>query len=428
MSNSTLQKPTAKRRARTNAATTSTVKRQTARVEGLRDGKPLIFGWGRHLTRKQKNTIRERGAWTFAGVVAVAIVAVFVFGIIQQNLIIPNQQIVRVGSVSITQDVYRKQLAYEAQSLWNSIQNNYSKLTQLSSKAASGDATASTEAQALQATIQSDEGNYNESSITTVTMDKLIEDQLIQQSIRTDFAKDAAKLTPTKAAIDAKLKAFKAAFPANEKYSDFLAKNNISEADVRNALAVQVRRDLLQQYLADHLVSPAKQAHLRKIETNTAADAAKIRAQLVKDSSDTNWTTLAKQDSLDSNTKNFGGDMGWVFAGQGDAVIEQWALNSGAKVSDISPVLADVGGTFDVVQLLGIDENRAIPDTQLSRAKSGALDHFLAGAKHMPPGRISATNQNMLTDGRNLPMLPDLNATLPSVQANPNSGAGATLP
>jgi len=424
MSNSTVQKPTAKGRARVSGATSSTVKRQTARVEGLRDGKPLIFGWGRHLTRKQKNSIRERAAWSFAGVVSVAIVFVFVFGIVQQTLIIPNQQIVRVGSVSVTQDAYRKQLAYESQVLWNSIQNNYSKLTQLSSKAASGDTAAANEAQALQATIQSDEGNYSESSITTVTVDTLIEDQVIQQSVHGEFAKDAAKLTPTKAALDAKLAAFKAAFPANEKYSDFLSKNSMSDADVRAALAVHVRRDLLQQYLAGHLVSPAKQVHLRKIESNTAADATKIREKLLKDPSDANWKTLAKQDSLDSNTKDTGGDMGWVFAGQGDAIIEHWAMNSGAKVGDLSPVLADAGGTFDVVQLTGIDNNRAIPDAQLSQAKTSALDNWLAGAKRMPPGRVSSTNQTMLTDGRNLPTLPDLNATLPNVQANPQSSLG----
>lgn len=416
MSNQTLQKPTPKRRSRSNVSAASAPRRQTARIEGLRDGKPLIFGWGGHLTRKQKNTIRERAMWGLAGVVAVAIVAVFVFGVIQQNFIIPNQQVVRVGKVSITQDAYRKQLAYESQYLWNKIQGNYSKLTQLSTKAAAGDTAATNQATVLQSTIQADEGNYAQSSLTTNTISKLIEDQVIQQGVQQDFSKDAAKLTPSKAAVDAALKSFKAGFPANEKYSDFLAKNNLSEADVRAALAVQIRRDLLQQYLADHLVSPAKQVHLRKIEANTAADASKIRDQLLKDHSDAKWSTLAKQDSLDSNTKDVGGDMGWVFGGQGDAVIEHWALNSGAKVGDISPVLADVAGTFDVVQIVGLDDHRVIPDSQLSQAKSSALDNWLAGAKRIPPNRVSSTDQTMLTDGRNLPTLPDLNATLPNVQ------------
>ncbi len=28
--------------------------KQTARVEARRDGKPLIFGWGKHLSHKEK--------------------------------------------------------------------------------------------------------------------------------------------------------------------------------------------------------------------------------------------------------------------------------------------------------------------------------------------------------------------------------------
>src|SRR5215813_8149842 len=58
MSNQTLQKSLSKRRGRTSTAKgVNVVRRPSTRLEGRRDGKPLIFGWGRHLTRKQKTQI-----------------------------------------------------------------------------------------------------------------------------------------------------------------------------------------------------------------------------------------------------------------------------------------------------------------------------------------------------------------------------------
>ncbi|HZU76501.1 MAG TPA: peptidylprolyl isomerase, partial [Dehalococcoidia bacterium] len=338
MSNQTLQKPPTKRRSQLQAAKGGQPRRQTARLEGRRDGKPLIFGWGAHLTRKQKNQIKERAAYSFAAFVAVAVVAVIIFGVIQQNYIIPNQTIATVNGVSIAQDTYRKQLAYDAQVLWNRIQNEYTQYSQLSTKAASGDQAASTQAQALQASIQADEGSYGQATITDNTMTELEEDQLIRQATKGEFAKDAAQLQPTAAAIADAVNTFKKSFPPNMKYSDFLSKNNMTEADVRTAATVQLRRNLMQTYLAAKLVSPTKQIHIRKITTSDAKSAATVREQILKNNTDQTWSTLAKQDSVDVDTKNTGGDAGWIYVGGNDGVIENWAFAPSTKVGDVSPV------------------------------------------------------------------------------------------
>src|SRR5262249_9928793 len=116
MSNQTLQKSLSKRRGRTTTAKgVNVVRRPSARLEGRRDGKPLIFGWGRHLTRKQKTQIQTRAAYTFVGIVALAVVGVFIFGVLQQNVFIPNQSIVRVNSVDIPQDSYPNKLPFHSQ-------------------------------------------------------------------------------------------------------------------------------------------------------------------------------------------------------------------------------------------------------------------------------------------------------------------------
>src|SRR5262249_4417829 len=202
------------------------------------------------------------------------------------------------------------------------------------------------------AEIRADEGNFGQSTITQNTIDQLIEDQLIQQGIRKYFPQDVAKLQPTSQAVGDQLKTFKEGFPAGEPYADFLSKNSLSESDVRTAIALKLRRDLMQQYLAGQIGSPTRQLHLRRIQIQNSADAQKVLDQLKKDSSDKQWGTLAKQNSLDVDTKNVGGDMGWVFrGGTTDAVIELWAFDSARKAGDLSPLLPDVTGTYDVVQI-----------------------------------------------------------------------------
>src|SRR5690348_4685658 len=98
MSNQTLRKPPARgarptTKAARNAVPAARYRKQTARGgnEFRRDGTPLIFGWGSHLTRLEKHRLQTGAAYGFFGVVIVAVLGVFLFGILQQNVLIPNQ-------------------------------------------------------------------------------------------------------------------------------------------------------------------------------------------------------------------------------------------------------------------------------------------------------------------------------------------------
>ena len=48
--------------------------KQTAHVEARRDGKPLIFGWGKHLSHAEKVKIQRRATWAIAGIFGFLIV------------------------------------------------------------------------------------------------------------------------------------------------------------------------------------------------------------------------------------------------------------------------------------------------------------------------------------------------------------------
>jgi hypothetical protein len=432
MSNRTASKPSAKPSAKPPAARTRTrvtarsaaksagFRKTTARLEGRRDGKPLVLGWGRHLTRAQKNLYRHAAAYSFAGAVCLLVVGVLAFGWLQQTFLIPNQTIASVDGHSISQDTYRKQLAFEAQTIWNRIESENKLLTQLNQARNPDQAQISQVTQSL----QSDEGSYQQSTVTTQAMTDLIEDQLIQAGARTFEQQNhlpASTFEPSAAAIDKQLKTFKGAFPAGETYQDFLSKNSMSDGNVRASIAMQLRRTLMQTYLASLLKSPIRQVHLRRIETDTRAQAQHIYDLIVNHHGD--WNSLAKQYSVDVDTKNNGGDMNFVPPGTGDPGIEIWAYAPTTKVGDIT-VLKDASGTFDVVQVLEVQNSRPIDPSLLSSAQSNALSHWLNGQKVAPFTHLTGPDQTLVSASRNLPVVPDLNATLPNVAPSPGTVPG----
>ena len=435
MSNQTLRRPpsnsTGRKPARPgqNARKPSRYRRQTARVglETRRDGKPLFLGWGGHLSRLQKHRVQNRAAYTFFGVMIGAVLAVLVFGVVQQNFLIPNQSIVSVNGTGITQDAYRKELAFKAQSEWNLIQSMITQEQAAAKKAQTGDTTATTQDQALISQIQAEESNYAQASLTQSAVDTLINDQMIRagaQRFETQDHAKASQFEPSADAINKALATFKQAFPKGESYSKFVSSDSLSDGDVRAALAVDLRSNMMKTYLQSLLVSPTKQMHLRRIQIDTAQHAATVHASLVKDSTDTNWLAQAKQQSLDPTTKTVGGDMGWVFQGESDSLLLDWAFGPNVKVGDISQVLKDTSGTYDVMQVLGIDPKRDVDPSQLTSAKNNALDHWLGEQKALPGVKITTPDATMMSATRNLPSVPDLNAQLPNYNPQNNGQAG----
>lgn len=417
---------------RASAAAKRSRVKQTARIEGLRDGKPLIFGWGGHLTRAQKARYQRMAAWIFMVVVALAVVATLVFGVLNEQIFIPNQSVVKVNGVSITQDAYRKELAYQAQVLWNPLQVEIAQNDALQAKVTSGDTKAATQDNAILTQLQTNEANYQQAQITQATINTLIENQLILNGAK-QFEQQhvpASTFEPSQQAVNTALAAFKKAFPKGETYASFLSSNNLSNSDVINSITIQLRRDKMQAFLAKQLVSPTRQVELRKIETDTKAHAASIRSQLVKGGlTDAIWTSLAKKDSLDPNAKDSGGNLGWVPPGTGDAAIELWAYAAGRKAGDLSPVLADTSGTYDIVQVIAIDPSRTVPANTLQSAQGNALSHWLGGQRAAPSNTVGSPDSTMLNAARNLPKTPSLSATLPSITPPPGSGLpGSSLP
>src|SRR5579859_4147293 len=106
------QRPSSQRPPRSNKA--KNYKRQTAHgVEARRDGKPLIFGWGKHLSHKEKLQLQRRAVWGFTGLIGLALVLVLIGAWVDNNIIVPGETITTVNGHQIPQSQFRKMVALQ---------------------------------------------------------------------------------------------------------------------------------------------------------------------------------------------------------------------------------------------------------------------------------------------------------------------------
>src|SRR5947207_11258541 len=104
--------------------------KQTARFEGKRDGKPLIFGWGGHLSHNQKVQLQRRATWVTAISLLLLIVVVLVGFWININVITPGLPITSVNGHQIPQSLFRKMVAYKAEVVQNQLYGPHGLATQ----------------------------------------------------------------------------------------------------------------------------------------------------------------------------------------------------------------------------------------------------------------------------------------------------------
>ncbi len=477
MNSQTARRPDSQRS--TRAAKTKRYVRQTAHIAARRDGKPLIFGWGGHLSHNEKVQLQRRAIWFSTALIALVIVAVVVFYWLNINVITPNLPITTVNGQGIPQSDFRKMVAVKAQIQLNAIDgpnglnaqstslktqidaqqkvvdtltknvaslNAQVKALQPGQSAQRADlnkqladakaqlSTAQTKLDTLNIQYQDLTQNqiaqakqlYTQPQVGNDSVDWLQQDALIRQWLAKQNPGIQAKVEPTTNAINAAVRDFIANFPKSSSYSKFLNDDRLSDGDVHAMFAVKLRLDNMQTYLASLVQSPAYQVHARAMTISTPKDAANVLQQLKKGG---DFATLAKQKSVDTNTNTKGGDLGWLVRGEYSinnsqklsGLIDNWLFDPARKVSDLSPVLTE-NGTFHIVQILDIDPSRTVDAQTLQSLKDNALTIWVLSQKALPGAQVTNANQDMLTSADNMP--PGLPASAPA----PSNQAGGGLP
>ncbi len=455
MTSQTARRPKDQRSARSAKAKKYT--RQTAHVEARRDGKPLAFGWGGHLSRHEKNRLQSRIIWATIALIGLLIVAVVVGFWVNINIIVPAQPITTVNGQAIPQSDYRKLFALAAQLEANHIygpnglnaqrdnlskqvadaqttldnlnkqikalpKGNSKERTSLESQLATAQSThdqANLQYQTMaQTTIPNEMQLFTQSQFGNEAVGWLQDDVFIRQWLAKQNSTAQAKVEPTSDQIDRAISDFTTNLPKSTSYSKFLSDNSLSNNDARAMMTIKVRRDNMQSYLAAQIVPPLYQVHAREMTLSTQQDANNILKQL-KNGGD--FAKLATK-SVDTSTNTKGGDLGWLAKGQyaqtiaagTSGIVDNWIFDPARKPNELSPVITE-NGAYHIIQILQIDPARSVDATTLSTLQSNALTSWLLSVKAQQNLTTIASDQNKLLDASNIPN------TTPAIPASPPS-------
>jgi len=465
MNSQTARRPDNKRSARSNNKARKYSK-QTARFEGKRDGKPLIFGWGGHLSHNQKVKIQRRAAWITAVGIGLLMVFVLVGFWLNINVITPGLPITSVNGHQIPQSLYRKMVAFKTELAQNALygpngltaqrdslrkqvaaqQSTIDKTTKqitdlntqlkalkagpspertsLTSQIAAAKAQLAQEqgtfatinqqyTNLTQTTIVQAQQNFSQSQVGNESVSWLQNDELIREWLATQSSAVQAKINPSSSAVGRALNDFKANIPKTSSYSTFLSKDGVSDDDMQAMMTITLRRVNMQAYLATLEVSPAYQVLARMMTIDTLAHAKNFLNQL-KHGGD--FGKIAKASSVDAQTAPQGGSLGWMARGQYPqtyqaAIVENWMFDPARKLNELSPIITE-NGTFRIVQIMNIDPAHPVDAATLQTLKNNALSNWLLEQQALPSTKITDVDQNKLLDPLNIP--PDLPLAAPA--------------
>ncbi|GCF09310.1 peptidylprolyl isomerase [Dictyobacter arantiisoli] len=475
MKNQTARRPEGK--GTTRSARSKYNNKQTAHVEARRDGQPLIFGWGGHLSRAQKTQLQRLGVWTFIGFITFLIIVVIAAFWINFNIIIPNLSVANVNGQTIPQSDYRKLVALKGQIAENTFKGRNGTLAQEASiktkstdqqkvvdadtkkvndlttqiKALPKNSNQLTDLQnqltaaktqqtsdqkiksnydsqyaSLNQTDQLQEQLFTQSQIGTESVQWLQEDIVIRNWLSKQSTAIQNKVNPTSNSVNQALNAVKANLPRGTTYNGFLQNSNVSDADLQSMMTLIQRRNNMQNYLASQITSPTRQVQARDITLSTQSAAANILKQLKANG---DFNALAKAQSLDSNTKTKGGELGWLAPGQymlsdganTAATVDSWISDPARTANELSPVLSE-NGTFHIVQIENIDPSHAIDSATLKSLQGNALKYWIEVQK-VHGVKFSDPDSTMLFDASNVPSwIPQSPPTTPTPQIGSTTG------
>jgi len=467
MTSQTARQPSNQRPTRPNKS--KRYVKQTARFEGNRDGKPLIFGWGGHLSHNEKVQLQRLTTWAVAIAFVLLIIAVFVGTWLNSNVITPGLPITSVNGHPIPQSLYRKMVAFQAELAQNqlygphgltvqrdnlrkqvaseqkSISDTQKQISTLNSqiKASPGSTSLTNQLKAAQKQLATEQAtlanlnqqyanvtqntipqvqqNYNQSLVGNDSVNWLQQDELIREWLAGQSSAVQSRVNPSPSALKHAMDDFKANLPTSTSYNALLSKDAVSDDDMQGMMTIKLRRDNMQNYLASLEVSPTYQVLARVMTIDTLAHAQNVLKQLNHGG---DFGKLAKTNSVDAGTNSNGGSLGWQARGQyaqsyTAAVVENWLFDPARKLNELSPILKE-NGTYHIAQILGIDPSRPVDSTVLQTLKTNALSNWVLEQQALPSTNITPTDQNKLLDPMNIP--PGLPASAPGNTPGAPSG------
>jgi len=319
---------------------------------------PFLFGWGSHLTRHEREAVKERIA-LFAGIgLAVLVLGLLGWGLLKDNVIDPNQQaaannvpIASVGNFTVTTGFFK-----------NFEQFRYNQLTQQVAQAQQA-ATSLKKNDPQQAQIQAEISGIQQElgNLAPIALTNLLDDStLIQRS-------SILGVTTSQKAIDASMFQLEKAQGGKVHLQQFIQSTGLSSDQFRMLVVGDYLRGKVAAVLAkkvnpyqlkvraSHILLPTKQKALAQRLLHEVEHGA-------------NFAALARKYSTDPGSKNHGGDLGFVARGAMVPAFDRAIFSM--KVGEFRLVQSRYG--WHVIKLTGHQQVKSTP-AELQQAKDAAL-------------------------------------------------------
>lgn len=403
-----MKKQQRRRQARLDAR--QQVQLRTARA---RDGHALLFGWGRHLTRSEKEALQRRLA-VLGGVLVFSLVAVILAVAFIGDEILPGlSPVARVNGTEINLRTYATRLGFERNRLRSEFQN----LQVFAGTRPQNDPARQLAQQQL---IQVQQQLF---SVNANTLEFLIDEELVRQEakkrgltvskeeidaeLQRRFAPQDEGAAPTPVPSPAAAQAGTsteqpdaAAIPAatatppptavpapraittpartllQSRLRDFLQATGVSEGYLRRTVEADLLKEKLRQQLAEQVPAVQEQVHARHI---LVADEEKARGVIRRIEAGERFEDVAAEVSQDPGTKEQGGDLGWFPRGIMVTEFEEaaFALQPGQLSR---PVQTQFG--YHVIRVDERAASRPVESGQLEQLKQNALNKWLEQQKN----------------------------------------------
>ncbi len=400
------------RRDRRSGQQSARAARQSSVVrDQRRDGRPVAFGWGDHLTRAEKERVKARLALlALSGVLALALL--LVGGTLAWDKVyLAQRPIVRLDGQAVTLKAYADLLSYRRTVL----EAEYLQAQELASSPApaGSDPSQNFLAQFGQQRMQQVQGQLG--GLTFELPDQIVDEQLIRaeagrrgitatpEEIETELKQivgyqdpnptpaptpaTTPGATPAAGSTDAQptAEATAAATVAptstprgsrrsdtfQQRYRDYQRFTGGSDRLIRSQVELTVLRRKLNEEMGKTVSTTTEQVHARHI---LVTDEGVARSILERLRGGETFEALAAEVSNDTSNKDNGGDLGWF--GRGMMVKEFEDAVFALPVGQLSePVKTSFG--FHIIRVDEKDPNRPLEGSALETAKSGALAKWL---------------------------------------------------
>jgi parvulin-like peptidyl-prolyl isomerase len=183
-------------------------------------------------------------------------------------------------------------------------------------------------------------------------------------------------------------------------YQLTLGKTGLKPAQIEKYMYHRILRTKMFDSVTASIPNIADQVRVRDIVVGSQDDANKVITRL---SNGENWDAITSEVSLDTNTKDYGGDLGWFPKGASAVSTE---IETAAFEMTIGETrIVQVSSNWHVIQLVGKDSNRPIREDYLLSIKEAAFSQWLQKLKDAATIKTFNTWQNWV------PVLPTLPPT-----------------